>query len=220
MLYSDEEHGMDFYFYNRWTVPPEKMVEDALVQDLMGWGLFGGGVYQGDAGIVPTHELQGRLVKLYADNGKGQPSAVFDAAVTVLRVDPRTYRREIIYQQDLPVTVARRNRDIESFVEATNQAVRIWLDQVRSELDDLFRRERRGSALENPPPPVAGAVSIATPSAAAPPDSVAPIQPPAIAPPDSSTLTHPLAVAPPDSAGPAAVPPDSTVFPAAPRAPR
>jgi ABC-type uncharacterized transport system auxiliary subunit len=213
MLYSDEEHGMDFYFYNRWTVVPEKMVEDALVHDLMNWGLFGGGVYQGDAGIIPTHELQGRLVKLYADNGEGQPSAVFDAAISVLRVDPQTYRREVVLQQDLPVTVGRRNREIGSFVEATNEAVRIWLELVRSELDALFRREAKGAA--HPPAsgvsarvqPLASSPAVAAPSdfgSSAPPDSGNPALP------DSVKLVLP------DSTGPAGVRPDSTLFPPAP----
>jgi ABC-type uncharacterized transport system auxiliary subunit len=139
MLYSDELHEMDFYFYNRWTAPPEKMIGDALIEDLMDWGFFKQGVFQGDAAITPTHEVQGRVIKLYADNRSGDPTAVFEASLTVLRVDSRPYRKTIIYQQTFPVTVDRKNRSIKSYVEATNGAVRIWLDQVRSELDYLLR---------------------------------------------------------------------------------
>ena len=91
--------------------------------------------------IIPTHELQGRLVKLYANNLKGQFSAVFEASVTVLRVDPRTYGKEIVYQQSFPVVVKRKNHDVDSYAAATNEAVRIWMEQVRSELEGLFRRE-------------------------------------------------------------------------------
>ena len=146
MLYSDDAGVMNLYFYNRWVAPPEKMIGDALFDDLTRWGLFGRGVCRPDAAIIPTHEIQGRVDRLYAANVKGHANATLQVSVTVLRVDRRTYAREIIYQRSFPVVVERRNRDVGTYVEASNQAVRRWLDQLRPGLEELFRAEARSAA--------------------------------------------------------------------------
>jgi len=138
--YRDEVHGMDYYYYHRWIVSPAQMLGDALAEHILNWGICRS-IVRTEVGIVPTHELHGRLISLYADNIKNQESAHFEATLTLLRVDPKTYERETIFQKDYPIVVPRKNKRIESYVEAVNQAVAEWFTQVREDLEPILREE-------------------------------------------------------------------------------
>ncbi len=143
IMYRDEEHAMDYYYYNRWVAPPAVMLGNVVSQHLFEWGLAGKGVLETDTGVIPTHEVYGRLTTLYADNRKNEYSAHFEASLTVVRVDPKTFDKEVIFQKTYPIVRRRNDREVASYVNAANLAVRDWMDMLRSDLEPLFHAEAR-----------------------------------------------------------------------------
>ena len=137
----DAERSMNSYYYHRWVTSPERMMGDVLAQCLARSGLFEGGVFQGETGVIPTHEIQGRLATLYANNKRGHYNAVFDLKLTVFRIDPATFEKSVIFQENYPIEVPRRNNYVPSYVDAVNDAVTLWLEQVRRDLVPLFKEE-------------------------------------------------------------------------------
>ena len=187
ITYRDSERTMNFYFYHRWVVAPEQMIGDVLSRDLERSGLFGGGVFQGDTGMIPTHEIQGRLVELYADNTRGSYRAIFEVKLTLFRINPKSFDKETIFQKSYPIEVERGDGYVESFVEAVNQGMAEWLNQVHTDLVPLFEEEMRAEPpAERPLPVIEKApvqrfqatpadTMITLPTKAPPADSLAPV---------------------------------------------
>ncbi len=210
IMFRDKEHGMDFYYYHRWIVSPARMIGDALSEHLASWGLVGTGVQQIETGVIPTHELYGRLIDLYADNESGHYAAHLDASLTVVRVDPKTFRKETVFQKTYAVTRARPDKNVPSYVEAVNLAVRDWIGMVRSDLEPLFREEagllpayaRAGFPVG--PPSGAGAASAGSPVRAGVParaSAPAGAVPAAVTAPESGAAPVPVLSPAPPSAG-------------------
>ena len=142
MLFRAEENRLEYYYYHRWIASPERMIEDILASELEEWGICGGGLHRAEAGLVPTHEVLGRLTALYADNRKNAYAAVLDVELTVLRVDPQTMEKTIVFQKTYAVTEPRKNNRVDTFVQAANRAVERWLIEVRPDLEGVFRGDR------------------------------------------------------------------------------
>jgi ABC-type uncharacterized transport system auxiliary subunit len=141
MLFRSDENRLEYYFYHRWIASPEKMIEDILASELEQWGTCGGGLYRADAGLVPTHEILGRLTALYADNRKNEYAAILEVALTVTRVDPKTLEKTIAFQKTYAVTEPRKNDRVDTFVQAANRAVERWLIELRPDLERVFRED-------------------------------------------------------------------------------
>jgi ABC-type uncharacterized transport system auxiliary subunit len=139
MLFRSEENRLEYYYYHRWIASPERMIEDILASELVDWGTCGHGLHRAEAGLVPTHEILGRLTALYADNRKNQNAAVLEVALTVMRVDPQTMQKTIVLQKTYTVTEPRKNNRVDTFVQAANRAVERWLIEVRPDLEGVFR---------------------------------------------------------------------------------
>lgn len=207
IFYRDGDRTMNFYFYHRWVVSPERMVGDVFSRTLMQSGLFAGGVFQGETGVIPTHEIQGRLNELYADNVRGHYKAVLDVKLTVFRIDPATYQKSVIFQKSYPVEVARRNGYVETYIEAVNDAVAAWLEEARADLVPLFSEEAavwKGRGLNHHRGPTTPPVKLMLPAPPAPEPAIPQEQ----AVPDTLELGAPLQGAAPDS-GAAPVLPDT-----------
>ncbi len=141
ILFRAGPQRMDYYFYHRWIVSPEKMLSDALAENLQEWNLFAGGILQTETGIIPTHEVYGRLNKLYAVNIRNQYKAVLEITLTLIRIEPATYEKTIIYQWTYPIEVERDDNRVDSFIESANLAVEEWLSRVRSDVRPIFESE-------------------------------------------------------------------------------
>ena len=141
MLFRAEEDRLEYYYYHRWIASPERMIEDIFASELTEWGICGGGLYRADAGIIPTHEILGRLTELYADNRKNENAAVLEVALTVMRVDPLTMDKSIVFQKTYAVTEPRKNNRVDTFVQAANRAVERWLIEVRPDLERVLRED-------------------------------------------------------------------------------
>jgi len=227
IFYRDSESGMNFYFYHRWVVSPERMIGDVFARSLMQSGLFGGGVFQGETGVIPTHEIQGRLNTLYADNERGQYKAVLNLKLTVFRIDPVTYQKSVLFQKSYPLEVERRNGYVESYIPAVNEAVVTWLDDTRKDLVPLFEEEAavwKGRGLNQHRGPTVPSLSplmpLATPAPALPeteaiPDTLAPGEPLQSVAPDSTAAVAPPATRP-VLPGIAPLSADTTAAPASP----
>ncbi|MCB2200216.1 hypothetical protein KQI63_12465 [bacterium] len=141
IFFRDGDRMMNFYFYHRWVVSPEQMIGDVLARDLERSGLFGGGVFQDETGMIPTHEIQGRLVELYADNTRGGYRAVLEIKLTVFRIDPVSYEKKTVFQKSYPFELERDNGYVKSFVDVINGLMASWLDEVHADLLPLFETE-------------------------------------------------------------------------------
>jgi ABC-type uncharacterized transport system auxiliary subunit len=141
MLFRSDENRLEYYFYHRWIASPEKMIEDILASELEQWGTCGGGLHRADAGLIPTHEILGRLTALYADNRKNEYAAILEVALTVTRVDPKTMEKSIAFQKTYTVTEPRKNNRVDTFVQAANRAVERWLIEVRPDLERVFQED-------------------------------------------------------------------------------
>jgi ABC-type uncharacterized transport system auxiliary subunit len=141
MLYRTEDNRLEYYYYHRWIASPDRMIEDILACELTEWGICGGGLHRAEAGLIATHEVFGRLTALYADNRKNQNAAVLEIALTVLRVDPLTMEKTIVFQKTYAVTERRKNSRVDTFVKAANRAVERWLLEVRPDLEGVFRAD-------------------------------------------------------------------------------
>lgn len=184
IFFRDGDRTKNFYFYHRWVVAPEQMIGDVLARDLERSNLFGGGVFQGETGMVPTHEIQGRLVELYADNTRGKDRAVLEIKLTLFRIDPVDFKKETIFQKSYPFDVARDNGYVKSFVDVVNGAMGRWLDEVHADLLPLFQAEALAE------PPAARPLPTVTPVPALPVEEV-PLNLPAPAPAEHDTTTTP-----------------------------
>lgn len=141
ILFKSDGHRMDYYFYHRWIIAPEGALTDIVASDLLQWGMFGDGVFQQEIGLVPTHEIGGRLIDLYANNIRGEESAVLEVKLTVMRIHPSTYMKMMVYQKSYRVVERRQDSSVDSFVLAANAAVEQWLALVRYDLEALFLEE-------------------------------------------------------------------------------
>ena len=141
IFYRDDEHAMNFYYYHRWVISPEQMIGELFTQTLLQSGWFKGGVFQGESGVLPTHEIQGRLLTLYADNRRGHDQAVLEIKLTLLRINPQSFHKEVVFQKSYPLEVVRENNHVESYVEAVNRGVNEWLEQVRVDLEKYLGAE-------------------------------------------------------------------------------
>jgi ABC-type uncharacterized transport system auxiliary subunit len=139
MLFRAEENRLEYYYYHRWIASPERMIEDILDTEIAEWGICGNGLHRAEAGLIPTHEVLGRLTALYADNRKNAYAAVLEVALTVMRVDPLTMEKTIVFQKTYTVTEPRKNNRVDSFVQSANRAVERWLIEVRPDLDGVLR---------------------------------------------------------------------------------
>jgi len=142
MLFRAEENRLEYYYYHRWIASPERMIEDILATEIAEWGICGNGLHRAEAGLIPTHEVLGRLTALYADNRKNAYAAVLETALTVMRVDPLTMEKTIVFQKTYTVTEPRKNNRVDTFVQAANRAVERWLIEVRPDLEGVLRGDR------------------------------------------------------------------------------
>jgi len=141
ILFREDQHTLNYYYYHRWIVPPEKNLTDILATTLTKWKMFGGGVFEQETGIVPTHEIHGRLLDLHAENGRKDRSAILEIKLTVIRIHPETYLHTPIFQKIYLVAEPRPNTSVESYITAVNNAVEQWLLLVRYDLEALFLQE-------------------------------------------------------------------------------
>lgn len=139
MLFRADEDRLEYYYYHRWIASPERMIEDILASELLAWGTCGHGLNRGEAGLIPTHEVLGRLTALYADNRKNEYAAVLGVDLTVMRVDSLTLEKAIVFQKTYTVTESRKNNRVDTFVRAANRAVERWLMEMRPDLEAALR---------------------------------------------------------------------------------
>jgi ABC-type uncharacterized transport system auxiliary subunit len=141
MMYREAAHRMDYYFYHRWIAPPSRMVGDALVSYLTEWSLFGGGVVRPTDGVIPTHEILCRLENLLGDNSGDGATTKLEVTLTIMRFSGGDVGEELLFQKTYTIVRDRKDRRITSYVGAANEAVGEWLDQVRVDIEPLFREE-------------------------------------------------------------------------------
>lgn len=145
ILFRDDRFGKDYYFYHRWIVSPEKMLRDALAEHLKEWGLFGGGVFLVQTGVVPNYELHGRLSRLYVDNTRKKYSAVLEVEITLLKIDPVSYTKTMVFQNTYSITEPRENKRIATFIEAANITNKKWIDLLEVDLFNVVTTESNES---------------------------------------------------------------------------
>ncbi|MBC8204882.1 hypothetical protein ISS30_04440 [bacterium] len=154
IIYQSGAGEMNYYYYHRWIAPPEKMLYEIFTSNMLEWGLFHNGVFQHDIGIIPTHEVQGKLTNLYAQNIRGKYSAVFHYNLMVFAVSPDTFQKTLIFQKEYKITRERKNDNVFSFIQETNIITAEWINQLKDDLLPLFIAE---AELYNPvsvfPPP-------------------------------------------------------------------
>lgn len=143
LLYRHDEHTMNYYYYHRWLVSPEDMLTDIVAVTLTRWGLFGKGVYQRETGVIPTHEIHGRLVDMYAVNIRKQQRAVFVIKITVLRISPENFTKMPVFQKTYQITHPRNNGGVESYVSALNDTVEEWLMLLQYDLEAVMLEEAK-----------------------------------------------------------------------------
>jgi ABC-type uncharacterized transport system auxiliary subunit len=139
MLFRSDENRLEYYYYHRWIASPERMVEDILATEILEWGICGRGLHRAEAGLIPTHEILGRLTALYADNRKNEYAAVLGVELTVMRVDSLTMAKTIVFQKTYALAEPRKNNRVDTFVPAANRAVEHWLVEMRPDLEAALR---------------------------------------------------------------------------------
>ena len=146
ILFRSREHRLDPYFYHRWVAPPARLLEDLLARAVESWGIARDGVIRAEIAIVPTHEIHGRLLDLYADHRSERSAARLAIELTMVRVDRRSLEKEILFQKTYRLEEERGDREIASFIAATNRLVERWLLSVRYDLAPILREEGGAAA--------------------------------------------------------------------------
>ena len=145
MVYCEREQVTDYYYYHRWIAPPEHLLEDALAVDLFNWGFFGGGVFQTESGVFPTHELRGRLTGLYANNIRGEYQAVMEIRLQLFEISPETYEHRLVFQKQYSYSEEREDSNVPSFIAAVNRMAGIWIQEVRNDLKQILTEKTGGA---------------------------------------------------------------------------
>lgn len=134
MVYRDEDHERATYFYHRWIAAPQQLLADLITEDMIQSGLFEGGVYQMTTGLTPTHELQGRLVEMYADNREGKEAAVLEVMINVFRIDPVSFNKLLVEQKPYRYRVERNDGTVDSYIPAITEAMSRLLSELRTDM--------------------------------------------------------------------------------------
>ncbi|MBS1261448.1 MAG: hypothetical protein MAG453_00769 [Calditrichaeota bacterium] len=140
IVYLSGDHEMDTYYYHRWIATPTELLTDALTDELMAANLFEHGVYRQAMGVAPSHELHGRVVRLLADNRRGEEAAVLEIVLFVFEIQAPTFEKQQALRRTYRYVIPRDDRRVEGFVTAANEAVSRWLADVRADLRELLAR--------------------------------------------------------------------------------
>ncbi|GBE30104.1 hypothetical protein BMS3Bbin04_01130 [bacterium BMS3Bbin04] len=141
IVYKGNDQEMATYYYHRWIAPPELLLADLLAESLLEANIFSGGIYTMTSGIAPSHELQGRLVHLYADNRRGEQAAVVEIVLSIFSLDPTTYEKVLVLQKPYRYRVKREDGKIDSFIPAVTEAMELWLSDVRVDLVTMLAEQ-------------------------------------------------------------------------------
>ncbi|MDP8208474.1 MAG: ABC-type transport auxiliary lipoprotein family protein [Candidatus Electryonea clarkiae] len=132
--YKNAKNKSNYYYYHRWLVSPENILEDLFTEYLVSWNSFEG-VFQQPSGLIPDYEIHGRLVKFHANNIRGNYSAVLEIKLSLFKIDQIKYTKELKFQKTYSISIERKNNSVASFVEAANLAVKDWLIQARTDIE-------------------------------------------------------------------------------------
>ncbi len=132
--YRVEENEMNRFYYHRWSAAPQKLIADIMSDFLVETNLFEEGVFQEAVGVVPEYELHGKLLQLFSNDVKRNPSAVFEVRITIFRVEPEPYRKYKVFQEQYRYDELRKNARVTSFVEASNLVAGKWLNDLYRDL--------------------------------------------------------------------------------------
>jgi ABC-type uncharacterized transport system auxiliary subunit len=141
IVFKDHNQEMSTYYYHRWIASPQMLLADILSEDMVGSELFADGVYVMTSSVAPSHELQGRLVHMYADNRRGEEAAVVEIVMSVFRLDPQTYEKILVLQKPYRYRVERDDGKVESYIPAVTEAVGLWLADVRLDMNALLQED-------------------------------------------------------------------------------
>jgi ABC-type uncharacterized transport system auxiliary subunit len=140
MVYLNEMNELSYYYYHRWMTSPEWMLADALAVNFRNWGLIGGGLFQEDYSVLPTHELSGRLNKLYAINVKDEYQAILRITITLSRIEQPSFEGNLLFQKQYSYNIAREDASVVSYIAAVDSAAGLWLGDLRRDLEPILTR--------------------------------------------------------------------------------
>ena len=85
IVYRRSAHKFEINYYGEYLIPPAKMVAEQTRRWLDDSGIFAR-VLQPGSNAIPTHVLEGHIVKAYVDASEsGQPAAQFEVSVYLMK---------------------------------------------------------------------------------------------------------------------------------------
>ncbi|MBD3166067.1 hypothetical protein GF324_05690 [bacterium] len=138
MNYRVGQDMMSRYFYHRWSSAPEDMLAEAVAKHLVDIALFESGVYQEDTGVVPSYELRGRLLELHMDDIRNAYAASFSIRVTLLYIDPETYKRILVMQKQYAYKEDMKEASVPEFVATINHVTGQWLTKLTADMESAI----------------------------------------------------------------------------------
>lgn len=138
VIYKDAEGHTDHYYYHRWLAPPEDQLADLLAQNFFDWNFWGKGVFLGECGFIPTHEIRCHLEKLAAVNVKKNLVALMSVEVFFAEIDPKTFEKRLIFQKKYSLSYERENNTAGSFIDGCSANADEWMRLLRDDIYNLL----------------------------------------------------------------------------------
>ena len=132
-VYRSAEMSFDADFYNRFFIPPDRLVSAQALKWLKASGLFHYVIGPGDADLEALFKLQGRVTALYADfRDPRQPVAVLNMEFDLLR--QTAAKAEMRFQNQYTAALPVAARTPEALVAGWNQGLYQILSALEADL--------------------------------------------------------------------------------------
>jgi ABC-type uncharacterized transport system auxiliary subunit len=129
------------YQYHRWISEPRELVTAFVINRLQASELFSGGVFAEASGVMPTVELEGRIVEYAGKNAAGANGAVLTMHVAVRRITDTSSAQTILFQKTYSQSVARLSDSAASIPPALSLALAAATDSLCKDVAQALRRK-------------------------------------------------------------------------------
>lgn len=129
------------YQYHRWISEPRELVTAFVINRLQASELFSGGVFAETSGVIPTVELEGRIVEYAGKNAAGANGAVLTMHVAVRRITDTSSAQTILFQKTYSQSVARSSDSAASIPPALSLALAAATDSLGKDIVQALRRK-------------------------------------------------------------------------------
>ena len=128
----ESEYTTDFY--NRFLIPPDLLVTQAVRDWVLAAGVFGDVIQSGSL-VAPTHALEGRVNALYGDYSVQPPQAVLEVELFLV-ADPLN-RSAVVFHEQYREAIPLDDRKPESLVRGWNTGLTRALGELEQDLASL-----------------------------------------------------------------------------------